>query len=191
MADPIVTEGTPVLREKAKEVPKAMFGTKELNGIIARMSASMRTTHNGVAIAAPQIGVSYRIFLVAGFVIAGNKRNLEDPDVAFINPKLIRKSRKKNVTEEGCLSVPGIYGMIVRSEKAAVKAKDPAGKKFERGGTGLLAQIFQHECDHLEGILFIDTATDLHKDTSTSLSAGEPRDRTVPRVEAEAPHQEP
>lgn len=175
MADPIVTEGTPVLREKAKEVPKSLFGTKELQAVIARMSASMRTTHNGVAIAAPQIGISYRIFLVAGFVIAGHPRNFEDPDVAFINPKLFRKSRKKEAMEEGCLSVPGMYGMITRSLKASVKAQDIEGKKVERGGTGLLAQIFQHECDHLEGILFVDTATGLHKE--------EPRDRTVPKLD--------
>jgi peptide deformylase len=177
MADVIVTEGTPVLREKAKEVPKAMFGTHELNGIIARMSASLRTTHNGVAIAAPQIGIGYRVFVVAGFVIQGHPRNLEDPDVAFINPKLVKKSRKKDRMEEGCLSVPGMYGMVVRSLKASIKAHDIEGKKFERGGTGLLAQIFQHECDHLEGILFVDSATDLHKE--------EPKDRTTPKPDEE------
>lgn len=171
MVDPIVTEGDPVLRGKAHEVSKSIFGTAELADIVARMSASLRTTHNGVAIAAPQIGIPHRIFVVAGFVIAGHPRNPEDPDVAFINPKLVRKSQKKEPMEEGCLSVPGMYGMIVRSLKASVKAQDMSGKKFEYHGTGLLAQIFQHECDHLEGILFIDTATGLHKE--------EPRDRTI------------
>lgn len=171
MADPIVTEGTPVLREKAKDVPKSLFGTPELTDIIARMSASLRTTHNGVAIAAPQIGIPYRIFVVSGFVIAGKPRSPEDPDVAFINPKLTRRSRKKEPMEEGCLSVPGMYGMITRSLKASVKAQDMSGKKFEYHGTGLLAQIFQHECDHLEGVLFVDSATDLHAERQKPLSA--------------------
>ena len=171
MIDPIVTEGAPALRQKAKDVPKSQFSTAELADMIARMSASLRTTPNGVAIAASQIGISYRIFVVAGFVIAGHERNLEDPDMPFINPKLVRHSRKKMPMEEGCLSVPKMYGMVERSLKAAVRAQDPAGKKFEYHGTDLLAQIFQHECDHLDGILFIDKATDLHKH--------EPKDRYV------------
>lgn len=172
MADPIVTEGHPVLRQKAKDVPKALYGTKELDDIIARMSASLRTTHNGVAIAAPQIAIPYRIFVVAGFVIAGHPRNPDDPDMAFINPKLTRRSLKKLAMEEGCLSVPGVYGMIVRSVKASVTAHDRDGKKFSYNGTDLLAEIFQHECDHLEGILFIDKAdpTSLHAERKKPLT---------------------
>lgn len=165
MADPIITEGDPVLREKAKEVPKEMFGTQELKDMVGRMSASLRSTSNGVAIAAPQIGIPYRIFVVSGFVLTGNERNLDDPDMAFINPTLKKLSKEKEKVEEGCLSVPGIYGNTLRNTKATVVAYDIGGNKFERGGSGLLAQIFQHECDHLEGVLFNDHATDLHENT--------------------------
>lgn len=162
MADPIVLEGDPVLRQKAAEVSAAMFGTKELSSIVYRMSKTLRAAPIGVAIAAPQIGISYRVFVVRGFVMQGRERNDLDIDVAFINPRLTKHSRKKLPMEgEGCLSVPNVYGTVGRYEKTTVEAYDVFGKKFERGGADLLAEIFQHEIDHLEGILFIDKASDL------------------------------
>lgn len=165
--DTIVTEGDPVLRQVAKEVPKEMFGTEELATIVERMSKTLRATPNGVAIAAPQIGVSYRIFVVSGFVMEGKSRYDEGAsdisDVAFINPVITNRSRKKvEIEGEGCLSVPNVYGIITRSEKATVRAYTVDGKRFERGGSDLLAEIFEHEVDHLDGILFIDKARDLH-----------------------------
>ncbi len=148
----------------AKEVPKEMFGTPELTTILKRMSAALRVAKNGVAIAAPQIGEPWRIFLVSGFVITGNPRNDDDPDKVFINPSMVRQSKERVAYEgEGCLSVVGMYGTTQRSMRAMVRAQDEAGKKFIRGGSDLLAAIFQHELDHLEGTLFVDHATDLHK----------------------------
>lgn len=162
MADSIVIEGDPVLRQKAAEVPREMFGTRELSDIVYRMSKALRAAPIGVAIAAPQIGISYRIFVVRGFVMQGRERNDIDIDTAFINPAIAKHSRKKLPMEgEGCLSVPNVYGTVGRYEKATVEAYDVSGKKFERGGADLLAEIFQHEIDHLEGILFIDKAVDL------------------------------
>ena len=161
----IVTQGHPVLREKAKAVPKDMFGSDELNQIITDMSTALRATTHGVAIAAPQIAQPWRIFLVSGFVVAGNERNLDDPDKVFINPKIKKRSRKKvDIDGEGCLSVPGMYGSIKRSEKVTVVAYDETGKKFEYGGSELMAEIFEHEIDHLDGILFVDKATKLWKE---------------------------
>lgn len=160
----IVTEGNPVLRKTAAEVPKEMFGTKELTEIIYNMTKALRAKEHGVAIAAPQIGISYRIFVVRGFVMENNERNDVDMDVAFINPTLLSTSRKKvEIEGEGCLSVPDVYGTVLRHDKAKVRAYDVQGNRFERGGSGLLAEIFQHEIDHLNGILFIDHATDLKK----------------------------
>lgn len=162
----IVVQGHPVLRKKAQSVPKKMFGTDELHQIIANMSEALRATSHGVAIAAPQIAEPWRIFLVSGFVVAGNKRNLEDPDKVFINPTIKRRSRKKvEIEGEGCLSVPHTYGTIKRSEKVTVVAYDEQGNKFEYGGSDLMAEIFEHEIDHLDGILFTDKATKLWKET--------------------------
>lgn len=157
-ADPIVTEKAAILHKPMKEVPREMFGTKELTDIIRRMSASLRATEHGVAIAANQIAIPFRIFVVRGFVLEDKERSEEDADRAFINPKITKLSRKKEVMEEACLSVPGYHGTIKRALKATVKAYDEEGIGFERGASGLLAQVFQHECDHLDGFLYTDKA---------------------------------
>lgn len=162
MARDILHKEAPILREKAAAVPPELFGTDELHAMLADMREALRATSHGVAIAAPQVGIPYRMFLVRGFVMARVERSDEDEDVAFINPEIVKLSRKKELSEEGCLSVPDIYGTVERAEKATVKAFDADGNAFERGGGGLLAQVFQHEVDHLEGKLFIDTATNLH-----------------------------
>ena len=164
MSNDIVTKGAKILSETGKEVPKKLFGTPELHKIIVRMSKAVRKTDHGVAIAANQIGLPYRIFVVRGFVLAGKERSDEDPDAAFINPKIVRISKKKELLDEACLSVPGYHGKVLRSPKATIRAYDETGKKIERGGSGLLAQVFQHECDHLDGVLYVEKAKEISKD---------------------------
>ncbi len=167
---PIVQKEDPVLRQVAKAVPADMFGTPKLRKILADMSEALASQDDGVAIAAPQIGVSLRIFLVSGSALEmmypelgnGLPPEAKVPDMAFINPVITKLSRDKAEMEEGCLSVRYLYGTTNRSKKARVRAFDEEGTAFEFGGTGLLAQIFQHECDHLDGILFIDNAVDVH-----------------------------
>ena len=161
-------EGDPVLRATAAAVAADQFGTPELTKILADMKQALRDEPYGVAIAAPQIGVSYRIFVVRGYVLAHQRR--ADPgsemiaDEVFINPTITYRSEKKEVISgEGCLSVPNIYGDIERSVRVRLVAQDEKGKKFMKNGSGLIAEIFEHECDHLDGILFIDKATNLHE----------------------------
>jgi len=161
MPDTIATKGARVLAHKAKDLPKTMFGTKELDKLLSRMSAALRATEHGVAIAANQIDLTWRIFVVRGFVMAGKERSDEDKDVEFVNPKITKLSRKKELLEEACLSVPGYHGNVKRALRATVEARDRNGKRFERGASGLLAQIFQHETDHLEGILYVDKAEEV------------------------------
>jgi peptide deformylase len=164
----IVQKDDPVLRGIAKAVPQELFGTPKLKKIIRDMSTALASQDDGVAIAAPQIGVPLRIFVVSGSIIellypekttAGAKKTR---DIAFINPTIVKLSRDRETVEEGCLSVRYLYGTIERAKKARVRARDEKGVEFELGGSGLLAQIFQHETDHLDGILFIDNATDIH-----------------------------
>lgn len=175
----ILQKEAPVLRQIAKPVTKAMFGTPELAKIIADMKAGIASQDDAVAIAAPQIGVSLRIFVVSGKVFdmlfgdkedgtTENEKNEEykenqnqSEDVVFINPEIVKLSKARKEVEEGCLSVRYLYGKTMRATKAKVRALNEKGKPFEIGGSGLLAQIFQHETDHLEGKLFIDTATEL------------------------------
>lgn len=172
--DPIVVKGAPVLHKKTLEIPAELFGTAKLRDMISRMSASLRQTEHGVAIAANQIGLPYRIFVVRGFVMDGKDRSDEDADRAFINPTITKLARQKDLLEEACLSVPGYHGIIKRALKATVRAYDEEGIRFERGASGLLAQIFQHECDHLEGILYIDKAEKV-TETPHETTDSEPR----------------
>ena len=163
-----------VLRKIAKEVPLEQIASTKIKKILKEMSISLRSQSDGVAIAAPQIGYSLRIFLVSGRIFLkdfgkeelqeeslAELNNAEVEDVVFINPKISKLSRDKEWMPEGCLSVRPLYGKTWRSKKATVTAYDEKGKKFTRGASGLLAQIFQHETDHLNGILFIDHAKDI------------------------------
>lgn len=177
----IVQNGNPVLRKKAKEVPIRDIPNKEIQKIIKQMAEALHSQDDGVAIAAPQLGISLRIFLVSGRIfdedfIRGEKLDAErvkikssleihHPDLVFINPVFKKISKDKKLLAEGCLSVRPIYGKVRRATKATVEAYNEHGKKFNKEGTGLLAHIFQHETDHLDGILFIDKAKDLHEST--------------------------
>ena len=161
----IVQEGTDVLRKTAKPIPKTLFGSKELKDIVADMTDALDREADGVALAAPQIGISYRIFIIRYDRILPLPAKDMPPHPAdigiYINPEVKKTSRRKVKIDEGCLSVRGIYGKTKRAERATIEAFDQSGKKFERGGGGVLAQIFQHETDHLNGILFIDHASDM------------------------------
>jgi len=152
--------GDPVLREVSKSVSKDQINSPEIKRIIADMKSALHDTEDGVAIAAPQIGKSVRIFVVSGVVFA-TEESPESEDMIFVNPEIVSTSKKKITLDEGCLSVRGRYGKIERSVQATVKALDEYGDAFQLGASGLLAQIFQHETDHLDGVLFIDKATDV------------------------------
>lgn len=159
---PIVQDGDPVLRESAKPVPDELFGTPELVSILKDMEEALEREPDGVALAAPQIGVPYRIFIVRFDRTRPPQEPLASPELGvFINPVFTNISRRREEMDEGCLSVRHVYGKTLRHERATVRAKDASGKVFERGGGGLLAQIYQHETDHLDGTLFTDHAMDL------------------------------
>lgn len=184
----IVQKENPVLRAIAQEVGPKEFGTPGLKKILNDMSVAMEKEEDGVAIAAPQIGVPLRIFVVShrafefmdeeeqehgqetGAHPGGNEK-VKRADMVFINPVITKLSRKKKWMPEGCLSVRWLYGEVARAEKATVRAYDENGKAFTWGGSGLLAQIFQHETDHLNGTLFIDNARNLEEITAEELKA--------------------
>lgn len=162
----IVQDGTPVLRAIAQPVPEELFGTPELAQIIDDMKKALASELEGVALAAPQIAVPYRIFIVRKDrtvtpppMEEGVERPAPEPvNEVYINPEIVRTSRKRADMDEGCLSVRGFYGTAKRHERVTVRARNLDGSRFERGGGGLMAQIFEHEIDHLNGILFIDHA---------------------------------
>jgi peptide deformylase len=179
-----------VLRAIAKEVPLREIKTPKIKKILKEMASALKSQSDGVALAAPQIGHSLRIFIVSGKILKAGfsrrglsqgdgprvsaARTLADSDpeqkdpavknMIFINPKISKLSKEKEWVPEGCLSVRPLYGQTFRSKKAIITAHNENGKKFTRGAAGLLAQIFQHETDHLNGILFIDHAKDVKEE---------------------------
>jgi len=156
----ILQKHSKVLRQKAEEVPLKDIGNKKLNKILLDMKTALASQLDGVAIAAPQISVALRVFVVSGRVKSFLSSNPDKkyPDSVYINPKITKLSKEKELVEEGCLSVRYLYGKVKRSTKTTVAAYDENGKRFTRGASGLVAQIFQHEIDHLDGILFTDKA---------------------------------
>lgn len=181
-----------ILRKTAALVPISDIKKPKIQKILVKMTQALGSQHDGVAIAAPQIGYSLRIFVVSGKVFNKNftdEKNIEKENgvdrgrkdlerdgnvkklknMVFINPVISKLSREKEWVPEGCLSVRPLYGKTFRSKKATVTAYDENGGKFVRGASGLLAQIFQHETDHLNGILFIDHAKDVREEKTQEL----------------------
>lgn len=152
-----------ILRKEAKEVLKKEFGTPELKKILADMKAAMDKESDGVAIAAPQIGISKRIFIVKEEAYEADGKEAKWKPLIFINPKITKASKKVVAADEGCLSVRPLYGTTIRHTNITLEAQDENGNKFTFGASGLIAHIFQHECDHLEGILFIDHAENIQE----------------------------
>jgi peptide deformylase len=158
----IVQVGTPVLRVKAEEVPIKDITSPEITRVIQDMWEALDKEPDGAALAAPQIGVPLRIFILAKRVFASQAHDeAHTIPLVYINPRILKRSRKKQVMDEGCLSVRGKYGQIRRSTNVTIEAYNEHGVKFTRGAGGLMAQAFQHETDHLDGTLFIDHASDL------------------------------
>jgi len=134
--------GDPILKRKAEGVKEI---TAELKELILNMIETVKK-EKGVGLAATQVGISKRIIIV----------DAEKAPMAFINPEILDKSKEQETEEEGCLSLPGLFLKIKRAKEIEVRAKDIDGKDIEFKAEGLLARVFQHEIDHLDGILFID-----------------------------------
>ncbi len=170
----ILQKDSLVLRKIAKPVSKSEFDTKALKKIVADMTEALEREDDGVAIAAPQIAISKRIFVIShrAFEASGkaSARDKKPTDLVCINPEIISMSKDRKLVPEGCLSVRWLYGNTRRASRAKMKAHDITGKEYIIAGTGLLAQIFQHEVDHLNGILFTDHAKDVQDMPPSSLT---------------------
>jgi len=155
MVYPIVKLGDPVLEREAAEVTE--FDTPELHKFLDDMFESMYAA-KGVGLAAPQIGIGERIVVIDLSVA-------EDPaqKIVLINPEIVHAEGEKR-EEEGCLSLPGFRGYVVRPQFVTIKAQNAKGESFEIRGEDLLARAFCHEIDHLNGILFIQHLSMLKRD---------------------------
>ncbi len=139
----IVQIPDPILTKKTEPIKQIDPGLVKL---VEEMIDACRKA-NGIGLAAPQIGKSIRLCII-------NLEHMGLPPFALVNPKITKKSWKKVEMEEGCLSIPGVYGMVKRPAKIKVQAKNLDGDKHVFEADGLLARVIQHEVDHLDGILF-------------------------------------
>ncbi len=168
----IVTIPHPALRKVSKDVSAKEVTSDKFQKLLEELSKSMATRDDGVGLSAPQIAINERVFVVSGKI--WKKEGKPAPaDEYFINPVIVKKSRKLVIAEEGCLSIPNLYGMVKRHATVSIDYLDVNGNPATKKATGLLSRIFQHEIDHLDGILFTDKATNVRKakddDTNTEL----------------------
>jgi peptide deformylase len=140
---PIRVVPDPILRQKSKRV-KAVDGS--IRKLVADMIETLHAIPVRVGLAAPQVGVPLRV-IVIGIP--------EEKDIALINPEIVRRKGERMVTE-GCLSIPGYFGVVKRAESVRVKGRDVRGREIKIKAEELLAQVLEHEIDHLNGVLYVD-----------------------------------
>lgn len=156
---PIIAYGDSVLRKKGIEIPKDY---PELNNLIENMFETMYGAH-GIGLAAPQIGLSIRLFIIDATSFAEDEPALKNFKKTFINAKIIEESGNKWSFNEGCLSIPDIREDIDRHESLTISYHDENWKHYKETYKGLAARIIQHEYDHIEGKLFVDKLSPLRK----------------------------
>ncbi|MBI4142477.1 peptide deformylase [Candidatus Uhrbacteria bacterium] len=143
----IITNPNPRLRQRAEDVDIKTLARLRAEGFVDALVETMRIA-DGVGIAAPQVGVPHRIIVV----MEGRTPRV------YVNPVITSRSLRSAVDVEGCLSVPGVVGAVRRATSVSVRALDGEGNPVEKKCKDLVARIFQHEVDHLDGVLFIDRA---------------------------------
>jgi peptide deformylase len=143
--------GSEQLRQKTRRIEK-------IDGAYTRLAEAMievLRAHQGVGLAGPQVGINEKIFVV----------DVKDAKpLVFINPSIIETSEEKCGFEEGCLSIPNVWAEVTRPAKVTVQAWNERGRPFTLKTGGLLARVIQHECDHLEGVLFIDHLSEVKRE---------------------------
>lgn len=146
----IITYPHKNLRRLAKKVENP--NSPETKDIIKAMIRIMKKDQ-GIGLAAPQIDIPLRIITIC----------TKEGSLILINPRIARKSLRKSVEEEGCLSVPGVYGLVKRPQQIRVTGYDHHGQRLDFKASGLFARVIQHEIDHLKGVLFIDKVIQITK----------------------------
>jgi peptide deformylase len=154
MIRPILKYGDELLHDRARPVEAI---TQEIDRLIGDMIETMYAAP-GVGLAAPQVGVPLRIFVI-DLSVGRDPSGL----IVMVNPEFVERGGMQ-LEEEGCLSVPGFNATVVRPSRATVKGLDRAGNEQQREGVGLLARAFQHEIDHLDGTLFVDRLRGIKRD---------------------------
>jgi peptide deformylase len=151
----ILTIPNPILRKKSKDISLKEIKTRNFSRVISDLEKTMLAT-DGAGLAAPQIGKNIRLAVI----------NSKDGAFCIINPKIVNKSWAKELDQEGCLSIPGIFGKVKRHKKITLTFLNPRGEIVKQTVQGLMARVIQHEVDHLDGVLFIDKAMEVEENKS-------------------------
>ena len=157
---PMYIFGQPVLRKVAEEIDVETY--PNLKELIDNMFETLKHSE-GVGLAAPQVGLPIRMFIIDLDVISDDEPQYKGYQHTFINPEIIEESEETTSMSEGCLSIPGINESVKRPEKVLVNYIDENGEEQERWLEGFEARVFQHEYDHLEGKMFVDRLTPFRK----------------------------
>ena len=156
---PVLRLGDPGLRQRASPIPQDGFGGSQLSSLITDLRDTMAAL-DGAGLAAPQIGVPWRVVI---YGLSSNPRYpeaLSIPETVLINPQLTPMGSATQQGWEGCLSVPGLRGLVSRWQSLHLAWRDPLGVEREAVVEGFHARVVQHECDHLDGVLFPDRLHD-------------------------------
>lgn len=150
---PIITHPNPLLRQKGAVISIEKLKSKQFQSFLDDMSKTMDQA-DGIGLAATQVGEIVMVCVI----------NMDDGPMHFINPKIISYGKKKEISTEGCLSVPGVAGDVRRATEVTVEALNRFGEELSFTGQDLFARVLQHEIDHLNGILYIDRAERIWED---------------------------
>lgn len=142
--------GNPILRKRAKSVPRSLVGTIALENLIETMFFTMYHAQ-GIGLAAPQIGESLQLAVIG----------IEGEEIVIMNPKILAYGTKKDNIWEGCLSLPGVRGVVPRPTSIVAQYMDEQGETIKWKVEGFLARVFQHEIDHLNGTVYVDRMEDM------------------------------
>ncbi len=153
----VVTVPAKTLRQRSQEVEVPQIGTPDFQAFLDDLIATMEVQHNAAGLAAPQVGNNIRVFVA----------NEKGGPKVYINPEIEILSESVVESEEGCFSVPGVWGIVPRAKKVRLSALDRHGRRLKIDAKGFQAIVFQHEFDHLQGILFIDKMTHATKGEGT------------------------
>ncbi|MDH5478273.1 MAG: peptide deformylase [Nitrospinota bacterium] len=159
----VAVMGNPVLRKKAAPVTPEMIGTPKLTALIEDMIETQKE-YGGIGLAAPQVHESLALIVVGMDSAGDDEMEMDDnhiPRTVLLNPKITDFSTQMETDWEGCLSVPELSGQVKRSVAVTIQAQDSTGKDVQIKAEGWAARVFQHEIDHLYGILYIDRMNDM------------------------------
>lgn len=156
---PVYLYGQPVLRKEAEDVPKDY---PELKQLVENMFETMYNA-DGVGLAAPQVGLSLRLLVIDADVMGDDFPECKGFKRAMINPDIIEESEEEISMEEGCLSLPGVHEKVSRAQKIRVKYFDQDWEEHDEVVDGFAARVVQHECEHLEGHVFIDNVSAIRR----------------------------